>query len=309
MVEWIEQMPAKGEVFSLTCAFLWAVSVMFFRRAGERISAFTLNFFKNAIVFVLFVPTAYFLGHLSLPELSAQKWLVLALSGVIGICLADYLFFKALNLLGAGRNAIVACSYSLFTILFAFLLLGEQPDWYHWVGAGMVILGIVIASVGASGGEIIGTRSQLLKGIVSGLLAMAFTALGIILAKPLMDGEEASVPVVQVALIRLAAGLVGSFMVLGVAGRLGTTFGALRRDFPWGPVLAASLVGGYLAMFIWLAGYKYATGSTAGVLNQTSTLFTVALAAVFLKERLTPGKCLGTLVAFGGVTLILLLAD
>ena len=308
MVEWIEQIPAKGEVFSLACAFLWAVSVMFFRRAGEKISAFTLNFFKNGIVFLLFLPTAYFLGHLSLPELSSRNWFVLASSGVIGICLADYLFFKALNLLGAGRNAIVACSYSLFTILFAFLLLGERPGWHHFVGASLVIVGIVLASVGAGGGGVISSRGQLLKGIACGLLAMAFTAYGIILAKPLMDGGEASVPVVQVALVRLSAGLMGSVLILAAAGRLGSTFGSLRKDFPWTPVLAASLVGGYLAMFIWLAGYKYADGATAGVLNQTSTLFTVALAAIFLNERLTPGKCLGSLAAFGGVAVIFLLA-
>ena len=61
-------------------------------------------------------------------------------------------------------------------------------------------------------------------------------------------------------------------------------------------------------MFIWLAGYKYADGATAGVLNQTSTLFTVGLAAIFLKERLTVAKCLGTLAAFSGVAVIFLLA-
>ena len=304
---WIEQIPAKGEVFSLTCAILWAISVMFFRRAGERIPAFTLNFFKNAIVLLLFLPTAYFLGNLSLPELSAKGWFILSSSGVIGICLADFLFFKALNLLGAGRNAIVGCSYSLFTMFFAFLLLGERPGLYHFLGASLVILGIVMASVRARGG-LIDSRSQLLRGVVYGLLAMAFTAYGIILAKPLMDGGEASVPVVQVALVRLFAGLIGSLLFLAVIGRVGTTFSSLHRNFPWVPFLAASLVGGYLAMFIWLAGYKYADGATAGVLNQTSTLFTVGLAAIFLKERLTVAKCLGTLAAFGGVAVIFLLA-
>ena len=136
---------------------------MFFRRAGERIPAFTLNFFKNAIVLLLFLPTAYFLGHLSLPELTAKGWFILSSSGVIGICLADFLFFKALNLLGAGRNAIVGCSYSLFTMLFAFLLLGERPGLYHFLGASLVILGIVMASVRARGG-LIDSRSQLLRG-------------------------------------------------------------------------------------------------------------------------------------------------
>ena len=144
---------------------------MFFRRAGESIPAFTLNFFKNAIVLLLFLPTAYFLGHLSLPELSAKGWFILSSSGVIGICLADFLFFKALNLLGAGRNAIVGCSYSLFTMLFAFLLLGERPGLYHFLGASLVILGIVMASVRARGG-LIDSRSTATKR--SGLWALGY---------------------------------------------------------------------------------------------------------------------------------------
>ena len=131
------------------------------------------------------------------------------------------------------------------------------------------------------------------------------SAYGIILAKPLMMGK-ASVPVVQVALVRLFAGLIGSLLFLAVSGSVGTTFSSLRRSFH-GFCSAASLVGGYLAMFI-CAGYKYADGATAGVLNQTSTLFTVGLAAIFLKERLTIAKCLGTLAAFGGVAVIFLLA-
>ena len=286
---WIEQIPAKGEVFSLTCAILWAISVMFFRRAGESIPAFTLNFFKNAIVLLMFLPTAYFLGHLSLPELSAMGWFILSSSGEIGICLADFLFFKALNLLGAGRNAIVGCSYSLFTMFFAFLLLGERPGLYHFLGASLVILGIVMASVRARGG-VIDSRSQLLRGVVYGLLAMAFTAYGIILAKPLMDGGEASVPVVQVALVRLFAGLIGSLLFLAVIGRIGTTFSSLRRNFPWVSFLAASLVGGYLAMFIWLAGYKYTLAGRAAIYNQLSTIFIIMLAAIILKEVMTKKK-------------------
>ena len=61
-------------------------------------------------------------------------------------------------------------------------------------------------------------------------------------------------------------------------------------------------------MFIWLAGYKYTEASIAGVLNQTSTLFTVLLAAVFLKEPLNLWKAVGAVLAFGGVAMIFLWA-
>ena len=74
-----------------------------------------------------------------------------------------------------------------------------------------------MASVRARGG-LIDSRSQLIRGVVYGLLAMAFTAYGIILAKPLMDGGTASVPVVQVALVRLFAGLMGSVVFLALSG-------------------------------------------------------------------------------------------
>jgi drug/metabolite transporter (DMT)-like permease len=306
VIEIFEQIPAKGELMSLTCALLWSVSVMFFRKAGERIPAFTLNFFKNSMVLLLFLPTAFFMGQLYLPEnLLPRDWYILMISGIIGICLADYLFFKALNLLGAGRNAIVGCSYCLFVILFSFFLLGEIPSWVHFVGAGLVILGIVLASLGSSGVSTSGT--DLTLGILLGVLSMAFTAFGVILVKPLMSETGPSMPVVQVAVVRLASGLAGSFFFLCVTGRVRTTIGALRQGFPWQPFLIASFVGGYLAMFIWLGGYKYADASIASVLNQTSTLFTVLLAAVFLKERLTPGKCFGALIAFAGVGIIFLL--
>jgi drug/metabolite transporter (DMT)-like permease len=306
MIEIFEQLPAKGELMSLACAFLWSVSVMFFRKTGEHINAFTLNFFKNTFVLLLFLPTAFFMGQLYLPEnLPSRDWYTLIVSGVIGICLADYLFFKALNLLGAARNAIVGCSYCLFVILFSYFLLGEIPGWVHFLGAGLVVLGIVLASMGTSVGGT--SRTALTLGILWGVLSMAFTALGVILVKPLMAETGPSMPVVQVAVVRLAAGLAGSLFYLCVSRKLVATIGSLRKDFPWQPFLIASFVGGYLAMFIWLGGYKYADASIASVLNQTSTLFTVLMAAIFLKERLTVGKCFGALMAFAGVGMIFLL--
>jgi drug/metabolite transporter (DMT)-like permease len=45
---------------------------------------------------------------------------------------------------------------------------------------------------------------------------------------------------------------------------------------------------------------KYTLASTASVLNQTSAIFTLILATVFLRERLTVRKSLAILMGFAG---------
>jgi drug/metabolite transporter (DMT)-like permease len=299
----------KGEICSLLCAMLWATSVLFFRKAGEKIPAFPLNFYKNTVVLLLLLPTAAILGHTNWPTLSPGILPQILLSGVIGICFADFLFFKALNILGAGRNAILGCSYSLFMFLFSSLLLGEKTAPVHMAGAALVIAGIVLSEIKfhkKQPSEPTAAHDRV-RGTFYGLLAMALTALGVLIVRPIM--KQNLLPVDQVAILRLAAGITGALAVITATGRLKTTIHALSDNFPWKPFLAASILGGYLAMTIWLLGYKYTSAANvAAILNQTSTLFTVVLAAIFLKEPLTSSKAAGAIVAFSGVAVILFLS-
>jgi drug/metabolite transporter (DMT)-like permease len=55
----------------------------------------------------------------------------------------------------------------------------------------------------------------------------------------------------------------------------------------------------------WLAGFKYARAAIAAPLNQTSTMFVVLLAALFLGEPLTKVKLLAVALAFSGAAIIL----
>ena len=58
--------------------------------------------------------------------------------------------------------------------------------------------------------------------------------------------------------------------------------------------------------FAWIVGFKYTSVSVASILNQTSVFFTLILAAIFLKERLSSLKIAGAVLGFLGVTLIIL---
>jgi len=306
MPEFLQTLPHKGEICSLLCAFLWATATLFFRKAGEQLPPFSLNFYKNSLVLLLLIPTAVFLGHTSIPNLPSSTWQLIFMSGLIGICLADYLFFKGLHLLGAGRNAIVNCSYSLFMFLFSSMYLGEQLRSVHILGSSLVIVGIVLASIKFHKDHptLPASTKDRIYGIIYGLLAMALTAIGVLLVKPIM--QENVLPVDVIAILRLIAGILGAVLFLTITGRMGSTLRLMQHNFPWKSFSIGTFLGGYLAMVIWLLGYKHTEANTAAILNQTSTLFTVILAAMFLNEPLTKGKSFGALIAFGGVAVILL---
>ena len=56
---------------------------------------------------------------------------------------------------------------------------------------------------------------------------------------------------------------------------------------PWPKLLVAAFVGQFLAMVLWLAGYKFTLASVAAILNETASIFILLLAAIWLKEPLT----------------------
>jgi len=80
------------------------------------------------------------------PEKPMNDWLLLALSGFVGITLADMFFFMSLNRLGAGLVAIVKCFYLPSVILFSFILLGEQLSPQAIIGGIMVLSAVFIGS-------------------------------------------------------------------------------------------------------------------------------------------------------------------
>ena len=51
---------------------------------------------------------------------------------------------------------------------------------------------------------------------------------------------------------------------------------------------------------------KYAQAGAAAVLNQTSTIFVLLLATLFLREPFTPRKLVAAVLALGGIALVTL---
>jgi drug/metabolite transporter (DMT)-like permease len=299
-----------GELFALLSAAAWAVGVILYRRLGAALPPLTLNFLKNALVLAMLVPAVFLMHGFEVPRFSAWQVALAVASGVIGIGIADTLYFRALNELGAGRMGILGNAYSPFVLLLGFAFLGERLAPLQWVGFAVVTSGVLLASwprrgdanvplPGADGTVAVAAPAHPWRGTLLGLASVGLMAIAIVLAKRVLEAQ----PLLWVTGVRMLGALAGMVAIAAVRGEL-----ARLRPPPglrWWPLARAAFVGQFLAMILWLAGYKFTLASVAAVLNETASVFILVLAAWWLKEPLTRRGITGVMLTLGGVCCML----
>src|SRR4030095_12876991 len=242
--------------------------------------------------------TTVALGQTRTLSVPPQDLIVILISGAIGIGISDTFYFMALSRLGArrtapSRTALVDCLYSPFVILFSVIMLSEKLTPLA-VGGGLLILGSVLVSSQRSFGQSL-PRRQLLLGCLFGALAMATVAFAVVLVKPVLPGY----PLAWVAAVRMAGGI-----LFGLLNKK-SVYAAFRPQPGWKWMFCGTFVGSYLSLMSWLAGFKYSRAGVAALLNQTSTVLIVLLAALFLQEPLTKVKIVAVGMAFAGAAMVL----
>jgi len=286
-----------GEILSLASGLVWAVAVILYRVSGRAVHPLGLNLFKNVLALAFMVPTMLLLGRPLLAGAPARDTGILLLSGFLGIAVSDTLFFYSLNRLGASILAIVDCFYSPFVIALSFLLLGETMTAWQLIGVALIISAVLTAERTGSGRSI--PARDLLTGLLLGILSMFFVAIGIVVAKPVLANES----VLRATLVRLVGGAVPLVLIVPALPGRRAILKPLLDPANWKALIPASFFGSYLSLILWMGGMKFAKASVAAALNQLNTIFIVVMAAVFLKEKLTPLKILAVGLAFAGAYL------
>ena len=287
-----------GELSALATALVWAFSIILFKKSGESVHPIALNTFKSTLAMMLLIPTLLVWGDSLLHAAPAKDYVLLLLSGAIGIAIADSMFFKSLNLLGAGLSAIVDCLYSPFIILLSVSFLGERLGWVQIAGVLLIISAVLTATGTRSRGTV--ERRILVRGAVWGALAMATMAVGIVMVKPVLDRS----PLLWATEIRLIGGCLALYVQLLLHKRSGPILRSLLTTASWKYTALGSFLGAYVATVLWIGGMKYTQASTAAALNQTSNVFVFLFAALFLKEKITLLRLAAILTAVIGVFLV-----
>ncbi|HAK95843.1 MAG TPA: hypothetical protein DCM87_12830 [Planctomycetes bacterium] len=294
--------PLAGELAALAAAFTWALTVCVYKRCGAGIPPRLLNFFKCAVAAACFAAAVAALRPAPPPD--AEAWILLALSGVIGLAVGDTAFFAALARLGAQVTSVGWCMSPAFAAVIAWLALGETLNAAEGAGVALTIgavCGVILFGAAADSPHAPLGRRVLVAGTAWVALSALCQGVGLVLQRDALQGND---PLLG-SLIRLAPAVA----VLGVLHRARRP--AMRfRDLLAGrrralALMTAAVLGTFVGVFLQSFSAKYAKAGVMGALLATFPLWVIPIARVWLKERTNWQTILCTVIAFAAICLLL----
>ena len=285
-----------GDLYAVITAVCWSSAVILFDISTKNFTAIQLNALKNFIGVFGFILTIV-LFSIPSPNFSQQDIITLALSGFLGILIADGLFLESLRRLGSGLSAVVSTIYTPTVFIIAFILFNETINLHSYIG-GVLVLGGITISVFQPPKTI--KKRDLYIGILFGIMANILTAYSVLIIKPIMKENS----VIYVALYRFSIGFISGIIMNLVKSGTKTVIQKFKQGLTNYYVILGALLGTYLSVIFWLSGYKHTLAGRAAIYNQLSTVFIIILARIFLKEPLTSKKVLGVSLAIFGAIIV-----
>ena len=285
-----------GDLYALLTAVCWSIAVILLDLSSNKFNPLQINIVKNSLGVLGFIITIFIL-NIPYPNFSNKSLIILVISGIIGVGVADLLFLDSLNKIGSSFSAIVATVYAPSVFIIAYIFFGEIITLNVYIGTILILGGIIVSTYNSP--RLISSY-HLITGVFYGALAQILTALSVLSVKPIMVDN----PILYVALIRFGMGLFIGLVFLILKSGLSEVIATFRIGISNSFMLLGAFFGTYLSVILWLAGYKYTLSGKAAIYNQLSTVIISIMAVMFLKEKLTNKKKIGIVLSFCGAVFV-----
>lgn len=299
-----------GELMALGSGLCWSIALIYYKKVSEVFSANQINFFKNGLTLLCLLPVFLLEQNtLSLQQTyNYENIAILLLSGLVGITFADTLYLKSLKILGAGNAAIVTTADTPIMVLLSVLFLGEHLTLYHILGIFLILGANLITAYGQpsqssnfdtslDSNSYIRNNKYFLKGMGLCLLSLLLMGLSLILIKDRIE----KLPLIGTSFIRVVGGVFSLMVIEFFRGKKLYVPNMVHNKVHFKNLVLGSLLGGFLTTYFWLGSFKYTKASIASILSQSQTLFIILLAAIYLKEPLTPKKWIAAIMGLCGI--------
>lgn len=303
----IEKMPLAGELAGLGTALLWGLSALAWSVAGRQIGAVAVTCLRITLAAAVLSAAHWVLFGAPFPaNIPPEAFWLLVVSGGLGAGVGDLCFFRGLVLIGPRLGMLILSLAPFLSALMAYLApLRESLGLWALVGIALTVGGVVRVVSEPRGRQAWqAPPGQFRQGVLMCLAGTVLMAGGLVLAKMGMRAGAGAFPA---ALVRVVAGMVLTWMIVPFLGRLGATVRALRHRRAMGILLAGTIVGPVIG--IWLsmeAVRRTAETGVAAALIGTSPIMMIPLVYLAYRERPTRRVLAGTAAAVAGVAVLAL---
>jgi drug/metabolite transporter (DMT)-like permease len=255
----------------------------------------------------------FFLGLMCLAtgaetRLPLSGFMFLAVSGVLGLFLSDFLLYRAIGIIGPSTAVLLLSTSTIFSTVLGWLLLDEALPLFALAGVGAALAGIALVVTERSGSTLLpGQEAPRGRDLAGGLLLAAGSALAIsgsFLA--LKAGLRTGIDPLWGAFVRLGTGALALWGTGAARGWVTSARQGLGRHpkVYWMLGCSCALASGGM----WLSGLALLR-APVGVVSTLVNLQPIVVAVVgaaWYRRRLSWRILAGIVTAFGGTALICL---
>lgn len=291
------------EYLALLAATCWAFGSLLSAQAATHLGAFAFTRYR------MLIATSLLWGITLVTDgwhsLSLNSITLLCLSGAIGIFIGDTALFAAMNRLGPRRAGVLFASHALFSVLLAYIWLGETLWGLTLVGSSLLLSGVMIAIMfGKRQNEQHqweATQAGLGPGIALGLLAAVCQAVSTLMLKPLMITD---IDAIAASAVRMSIGFILHLLIFLLGFKAARSYLPLTRRILWMVIINATL-SMVLGMTLILQALKHGDAGMVAMLSSVSPVLILPMLWLVYKRSPAWGAWVGALLTVVGTVLII----
>jgi len=293
-----------GEIAAIITSITYAVNSALFTVAGKKVGSMVVNRVRLlAACLFLIIGHWILLGQPWPVQAGWERWLWLGSSGIVGLVLGDAFLFQSFIWIGPRIAMLMMSLAPIIAAVIAWVLLGEKLVRLQILGILLTLLGVAWVILD-SNQRVKGKNKDYLRGIVFGLGAATGQGLGVVLAKP---GLQGSFSALSGNYIRM----VTAFLVIGTLtifqGKLKITWQQVRtHPRALGAIVGGAFTGPFLGVSLSLFALQHTSIGVASTLMALTPIFLLPVEAKFFAEKIGWGAVAGTVIALLGVAVLFL---
>lgn len=299
-------MQILGELSALAAAIIWAISISLYVRFNAGQPSYVLTIFKGLITTV-FLLIATLLVTENIPK-NLNDYVLLILSGLIGIGVGDTASMAASRIVGAQLAGISLCLSPPLAVFMAHELYRESLNLQELFGIALVSLGCfgAVLSKGRQYQEsnTLVNRQMLIWGACLILLCAFSNAFGTVAAHSSMQHTN----IVHGTLIRIVpvVFIFSAFHILRPQNKVLGQSVATASLRQWVILAGIAFLGSFVGLLLFSVAAKFAKAGVVSSIVATTAVWIIPISYWLLGEKTTPLSVISSVIACAGVFLILI---